>query len=219
MKAQKLVELMMVSGVRTSSGFEERIRFKELEIVDRDAIDSGMLSTMPEGNYVNGWDVNVAGVRITSVKRNIRYHKHAVRFLLPCLLRKPPGRPDPTKLTLASKTLQEFLLRVKRKGELEYFVGRRYGDFSRLHKALRTELPGKVLPPLPKKNKTNSTASNLLGGIVGGRDSEASSISSVSTQLTPPLNGGASIGDSLKTLSVRGAFFFSLLFFLRWEEK
>ena len=79
-KAQKLVELMIVSGVRTSSGFEERIRFSELEIVDRDAIDTGVMATLPEGNYLNGWDVNVAGVRITSVKRNIRYHKHAVSW-------------------------------------------------------------------------------------------------------------------------------------------
>jgi hypothetical protein len=77
-KCRKLVELMMVSGIRTASGFEERIRFAELEIVDRDAIDTGMLHTLPEGNYVNGWDVNVAAVRITSVKRNIRHHKHAV---------------------------------------------------------------------------------------------------------------------------------------------
>jgi len=81
MKAQKLVELMMVSGVGTSSGFEERIRFSELEIVDRDAIDSGVMTTMPEGHYLNGWDVNVAAVRVTSVKRNIRYHKHAVSHL------------------------------------------------------------------------------------------------------------------------------------------
>ena len=51
---------MMVSGVRTSSGFEERIRFAELEIVDRDAIDTGVLSTVPEGNYVNGWEDNSA---------------------------------------------------------------------------------------------------------------------------------------------------------------
>jgi hypothetical protein len=70
----------MVSGVRTASGFEERIRFAEMEIIDRDAIDTGVLSTMPQGNYVNGWDVNVAGVRITTVKRNIRSHKHAVRI-------------------------------------------------------------------------------------------------------------------------------------------
>jgi hypothetical protein len=78
LKAQKMVELMMVSGIPTSSGFEERIRFSELEIVDANAIDKGVLASMPEGNYLNGWDVNVAAVRIVSVKRNIRYHKHAV---------------------------------------------------------------------------------------------------------------------------------------------
>lgn len=99
---------------------------------------------------------------------------------------------------------QEFLLRIKKKGELEYFVGRRYGDFSRLHKQLRTELPGKILPPLPKKNKSNSTVSNLLGSITGGADSEASSVSSVSTQQAgrPGANGGGL--PDLKTLRVRG---------------
>ena len=99
---------------------------------------------------------------------------------------------------------QEFLLRIKRKGELEYFVGRRYGDFSRLHKQLRTELPGKILPPLPKKNKTNSTASNLLSSITGG-DSGASSASSVSTQQAGlAASNGGGVTDSLKTLTVRG---------------
>lgn len=78
-KCRKLVELMMVSGVRTASGFEERIRFAEMEIVDSSAIETGVLNTMPEGNYMNGWDVNVAGVRITAVKKRIRSHKHAVR--------------------------------------------------------------------------------------------------------------------------------------------
>jgi hypothetical protein len=73
---------MMVSGIPTASGFEERIRFAEIEIIDRNAIDTGMLNTMPEGNFVNGWDVNVAGVRITSTKRNIRHHKHAVSSLV-----------------------------------------------------------------------------------------------------------------------------------------
>lgn len=81
-KAKKLVELMMVSGVPTASGFEERIRFSELEIVDANAIDTGVLSTMPEGNFLNGWDVNVAGVRMISVKRKIRHHKHAVSFVI-----------------------------------------------------------------------------------------------------------------------------------------
>lgn len=91
-------------------------------------------------------------------------------------------------------------MRVKRKNELEFFIGRRYGDFSRLHKRLRTELPGKVLPPMPKKNKQSSTASNLLGGLTGrGDDDDASSISSVSTMGTIP-----QVTSSMNTLSVQG---------------
>ncbi|PHH50361.1 PX domain-containing protein [Ceratocystis fimbriata CBS 114723] len=152
-KCQKLVELMMVSGVRTSSGFEERIRFSELEIVDSNAIETGVMHTIPEGNYINGWDVNVAGVRIKSERRNIRQHKHA-----------------------------EFILRVKRKGELEYFITRRYGDFSCLHHNLRLELPGKILPNLPKKNKTDSVATGLFS--FGDGQDESSSISSGSTDIS-----------------------------------
>ncbi|KAI1143573.1 succinate flavoprotein subunit [Hypoxylon sp. FL0543] len=157
LKCRKLVELMMVSGVPTASGFEERIRFAEMEIVDRDAIDTGLLNTMPEGNYVNGWDVNVAG---------------------------------------------EFLLRVKRKGEPEFYVARRYGDFARLHRQLRTELPGKVLPPLPKKNKSDTSASSLLSRMTDGADeSDLSSVSSVST-VAPPSQGNG-LTDSMKNLTVR----------------
>ena len=78
-KAQKLVELMMVSAIPTASGYEERIRFSELEVVDRGANEQGLLVNAPEGNSINGWDVNVAGVRTTSVKRTLRYHQHAVR--------------------------------------------------------------------------------------------------------------------------------------------
>ncbi|CAK7211232.1 hypothetical protein SBRCBS47491_001048 [Sporothrix bragantina] len=173
LKAQKLVELMMVSGVRTSSGFEERIRFSELEIVDRDAIDTGVLGSMPEGNFVNGWDVNVAGVRVTSIKRNIRYHQHA-----------------------------EFIVRIKRKGELDHFVARRYGDFGRLFKALRIELPGRVLPPLPRKNKT-STTSNIISGIMGNNDSDVDSISSASTLTSPTGLGPSGVTENLKNLTVR----------------
>lgn len=173
LKCRKLVELMMVSGVPTASGFEERIRFAEMEIVDRNAIDTGVLNTIPEGNFVNGWDVNVAGVRTALVKRNIRHHKHA-----------------------------EFLLRVKRKGEIAHFIGRRYGDFARLHKKLREELPGKVLPPLPKKNKSTTTTSGLFSRTVDGADdSDISSISSKSTVL--PASQTEGLTDPMKTLSVR----------------
>lgn len=68
----------MVSGIPTASGYEERIRFAELEVVESGAIDHGVLATLPEGNYINGWDVNVAAVRTTSVKRTVRHHQHAV---------------------------------------------------------------------------------------------------------------------------------------------
>lgn len=78
MKAEKLVELMMVSGIPTASGYEERIRFSELEIIDRGANEQGLLVNVPDGAQLNGWDVNVAGVRTTSVKRTLRYHQHAV---------------------------------------------------------------------------------------------------------------------------------------------
>jgi hypothetical protein len=70
---------MMVSGLPTASGYEERIRFAEMEVVDRGASEQGLAVNVPEGNEINGWDVNVAGVRTTSIKRHMRYHTHAVR--------------------------------------------------------------------------------------------------------------------------------------------
>lgn len=147
-KCEKLVELMMVSGIPTASGYEERIRFSEMEVVERGANKQGLVVNQPEGNFIHGWDVNVAAVRTTSVKRTVRYHQHA-----------------------------EFLIRVKREDQPEHYVGRRYGEFARLQKRLRTEMPGKVLPPLPRKNK--SATATILGS---GADDDASSVSSVSTQ-------------------------------------
>jgi hypothetical protein len=144
-KAQKLVELMMVSGLPTASGYEERIRFSEMEVVDRQANEEGLALNVPEGHQINGWDVNVASVRTTSVKRHVRHHAHA-----------------------------EFLLRVKRQGKPEIYVGRRYSEFAQMHKRLRLEIPGKVLPPLPRKNHSNSLYTK--------DDDDDDSVSSVSTQ-------------------------------------
>lgn len=126
-KAEKLVELMMVSGIPTASGYEERIRFSEMEVVDRGANENGLVVNKPQGHPINGWDVNVAGVRTTSVKRHVRYHTHA-----------------------------EYILRVQRDNEPEIYVGRKWSDFVDLHKRIRFELPGKVLAPLPRQNKKNS---------------------------------------------------------------
>ncbi|EOA86464.1 uncharacterized protein SETTUDRAFT_169223 [Exserohilum turcica Et28A] len=123
LKAEKLVELMMVSGIPTASGYEERIRFAEMEIVDRQANEKGLTMNAPSGHSINGWDVNIAGVRTTSVKRHLRYHTHA-----------------------------EYIIRVKQGDGQDIYIGRRYADFVQLHKRIRLELPGKVLAPLPRKN-------------------------------------------------------------------
>ncbi|KAJ5965363.1 hypothetical protein N7481_012077 [Penicillium waksmanii] len=163
-KCEKLVELMMVSGVPTASGYEERIQFSEMEVVERGANDNGLLVNMPEGHAINGWDVNVAAVRVTSVKRTVRYHQHA-----------------------------EFILRVRRGSQDEIHIGRRYGEFVKLHRRLRTEFPGKHLPPLPRKNKT-STSSSWFGS--NGED-DASSVSSLSTQDASVADEPASSGRTL----------------------
>lgn len=93
------------------------------------------------------------------------------------------------------------MIRVKRKGEDEYYIGRRYGDFHRLHRQLRLEIPGKVLSPVPKKNKSSSTTSGLFGG--GGDKSDDDSVSSASTNRTGMLTGGS---DGGKNLSIKSAF-------------
>ncbi|KAK7530526.1 hypothetical protein IWX49DRAFT_377318 [Phyllosticta citricarpa] len=159
-KAEKLVELMMVSGIPTASGYEERIRFSEMEVVDRGANENGLVVNKPEGHPINGWDVNVAGVRTTSVKRHVRYHTHA-----------------------------EYLLRVQRHGQPEIYVGRKWSDFASLHKRIRLELPGKVLPPLPRRNKKNSYFSPNAEYA-----DDAESLSSVSTQDTSAFGHGIDNG-------------------------
>jgi hypothetical protein len=126
-KAEKLVEIMMVSGIPTASGYEERIRFSEMEVVDRGAQENGLIANTPQGHFINGWDVNVAGVRL---------HTNKKRF---------------NRSTMEG----EYLVRVKAGDNPEHFIVRRYEDFKEMHDRLRVELAGKVLPPLPKKNSTD----------------------------------------------------------------
>ncbi|KAF2013173.1 PX domain-containing protein [Aaosphaeria arxii CBS 175.79] len=163
LKAEKLVELMMVSGIPTASGYEERIRFAEMEIVERGADENGLHINTPSGHFINGWDINVAGVRTTSIKKRLRYHTHA-----------------------------EYLIRVKQTGKEDTYVGRRYTDFVQLHKRIRLELPGKVLPPLPRKNKKDSLLST-------NNDDDVSSISSASTQDPAPDPYESSGGGGLRS--------------------
>lgn len=162
----------MVSGVPTASGYEERIQFSEMEVVDRGANEQGLLANMPEGHSIYGWDVNVAAVRVASIRRTVRHHQHAVSFWNPSIIKK--------KLYILTMP-QEFVIRVRRDGQAEHFVGKRYGDFVKLHKQLQTELPGKPLPVLPRKNKTSTSSSWFSYSYGNADDDAASSISSSST--------------------------------------
>lgn len=89
--------------------------------------------------------------------------------------------------------VQEFLIRVRQQDGPSIYIGRRFGDFARLHKKLRTELPGKIIPPLPRKNKS-SVSSSFIGSSL---DDDASSTSSVNTL-------EASEGQSTRNLVVPG---------------
>ncbi|RKF61561.1 PX domain-containing protein [Golovinomyces cichoracearum] len=153
-KCQKMVELMMVSAIPTASGYEERIRFSELEVVEAGAFEHGIIHTLPEGHYTNSWDVNVAGVRTISFRKNFRTRKQA-----------------------------EFILRVKRKGESGIFIGRRLSDFKDLRANLTVQLPGKLLPALPKKGKNPPKSSHVIGGFPDDQDEDdSSSVSGISTE-------------------------------------
>ena len=173
-KATKLVELMMVSGIPTASGYEERIRFSEMEVVDRGADEHGLVVNVPRGHRINGWDVNVAGVRhVHSHKRgHVRHHRsHAA-----------------------------FVVRTKFGDEPEVYVSRRFGDFRKMHQKLRLELPGKVLPPLPTKNRSSS----MFTGKDGNDDDDADSVDSASTVDGGPVETGSEAVTSPAAGGLRG---------------
>ena len=65
---------------------------------------------------------------------------------------------------------------MQQTGQNEHHIARRFEDFKKMHKRLRLELPGKILPPLPKKNASDQTMSIY--------DDDTNSESSVSTQGT-----------------------------------
>lgn len=89
-KSAKLLELMMGIGIPTSSGYEEEVRFSDIEIVERGANNVGLLVNAPDSVVINGWDVNVAGVRTLTTKRMMKTYRHAVSWRMR-LLSPPPS--------------------------------------------------------------------------------------------------------------------------------
>jgi PX-associated len=169
-KAQKLLEIMMVSGIPTASGYEERIRFSEMEVVERGAQEGGLVANAPKAGFVNGWEINVAAVRSKSVRKHMRWKEEAEYVIR---VRKEGGLGGPSS---GQKSEAD---------EEEICVVRTYDDFKKMHKRIRMELPGKVLPPLPRYNSADQvvTINNEDAHYeAGGSDSE----STVSSQNIAP---------------------------------
>jgi hypothetical protein len=113
MRFERLILLLLSSGIRTASGKEESVTNPEWDEGDEDtrralseASDQQLASLAPSlGAGKATYDVNVAGARIIRTKRRIREHRHA-----------------------------EFIICTKRPGKEDVYVGRRYGTFRRLYR-------------------------------------------------------------------------------------
>jgi hypothetical protein len=111
-KFERLVLLLLSSGIRTATGKEESVTNPEWVEAEDDtrgslseASDQQLANVAPSvGVGEGGFDVNVAAVRTVRAKRRIREHEHA-----------------------------EFIICTKRTGKEDVYVARRYGAFKRLH--------------------------------------------------------------------------------------
>ena len=114
-KFERLIPLLLSSGIRTASGKEESLKNPDIVEAEDDvrgpmseASDSQLTLLAPSvGVSRGGYDVNVAGVRIVYTRRRIREHPHA-----------------------------EFIICTKRPGKEDVYVARRYGAFKKLHHAV-----------------------------------------------------------------------------------
>jgi hypothetical protein len=73
--------------------------------------DAQLTAFAPSMGVSEGYDVNVAGVRTISARRNIRHHSHA-----------------------------EFIICTKRAGKEAVYVARRYGAFKTLYREVLSPL-------------------------------------------------------------------------------
>ena len=67
--------------------------------------DAQLTNLAPSMGVSEGYDVNIAGVRTVTARRNIRHHSHA-----------------------------EFIICTKRAGKEDVYVARRYGSFRKLYR-------------------------------------------------------------------------------------
>lgn len=136
LKIKKMIFLYTASGIQTTRGEKDskiqRVSDGALQKIDHKKIIS---ESLQKTNFINGYDVNVAGVRQISVRRGFLYE-------------------DQTEYLIKTQAKQE--------GSPVVFVARKYSDFKALDKKLRKEFPGKQLPSLPSKNKSSTSAGGLM---------------------------------------------------------
>ncbi|KAK9468472.1 hypothetical protein V1512DRAFT_259568 [Lipomyces arxii] len=138
-KIQKLIEIMMSSGIRTASGREKGVQVDDVDlgttttgltnqiapaVPKTDDKERFMLENAPDGHPINGFEINVVGVRVVQEKKRIGKHSHL-----------------------------EFLVRTRQTGRSDIYVSRRYAEFRDLHQHLLHAFPEKTLPRVPLKNK------------------------------------------------------------------
>ena len=103
--------MLLSSGIRTT-GKEESVtnpEWVEAEDDTRGSLsevsDAQLTNFAPSMGVSDGYDVNIAGVRTVTARRNIRHHSHA-----------------------------EFIICTKRAGKEDVYVARRYGAFRKLYR-------------------------------------------------------------------------------------
>ncbi|KAK9496229.1 hypothetical protein V1508DRAFT_347229 [Lipomyces doorenjongii] len=150
-RIQKLIEILMSSGIRTASGLEKGVHVDDIDLgttttglngdimnntttagVDTTDKDKFMIANAVDGYLINGVDINVVGVRVVHEKKHVRSQSHL-----------------------------EFLIRTRQENQKDdVYVSRRYSDFRNLHQELLHSFPEKSLPRVPMKNKNFTVVSD-----------------------------------------------------------
>ncbi|KAK9366414.1 hypothetical protein V1509DRAFT_629816 [Lipomyces kononenkoae] len=148
---QKLIEIMMSSGIRTASGLEKGVQADDIDLgtttlglngdlikndtvagVDTSDKHKFMIANAVDGYLINGFDINVVGVRVVHEKKRVRNQSHL-----------------------------DFLIRTGQENQKDdVYVARRYSDFRILHQELLHAFPEKNLPRVPMKNKNFAVVSD-----------------------------------------------------------
>jgi hypothetical protein len=138
-KAVKWIVLLMSSSIHLKGGSQTE---EILRIADRDrgriyAAQDRYNARQLGGGGEGIFDVNVIGVRSVLAKKN-RLHR--------------------------GKTHEEFIIRIRRPGQRDTFVSRRYGDFARLADTLRVEFPEEEIRRPPAKDRRETDVKSPVRG-------------------------------------------------------